>query len=111
MFRFLDLHLKFDDSGKLSTKIYDKRDDFNFDIVNFPYLDGDVPRAPSYGIYISQLVRYARASTYVQDFNDRNLNLTKKNFSNKDIVLINSEKLFQNFIVGIQICYQSIINP
>ena len=29
-----------------------KRDDFNFEIVNFPFLDGDVPRSPSYGVYI-----------------------------------------------------------
>ena len=36
----------------VSTKIYDKRDDFNFDIVNFPFLDGDVPQRPSYGVYI-----------------------------------------------------------
>ena len=35
------------------TKIYDKRDDFDFDIVNFPFLDGDVPRSASYGVYIS----------------------------------------------------------
>ena len=41
------------------TKIYDKRDDFNFDIVNFPFLDGDVPQRPSYGVYISQLIRFA----------------------------------------------------
>ena len=40
----------------VSTKIYDKRDDFNFDIVNFPFLDGDVPQRPSYGVYISQLI-------------------------------------------------------
>jgi hypothetical protein len=33
---FLDLYLEFDDSGQLSTKIYDKRDDFNFKIINFP---------------------------------------------------------------------------
>ena len=38
----------------VSTKIYDKRDNFNFDIVNFPFLDGDVPGRPSYGVYISQ---------------------------------------------------------
>ena len=37
----------------ISTKIYDKRDDFNFVIVNFPFLDGDVPQRPSYGVYIS----------------------------------------------------------
>ena len=37
--------------------IYDKRDYFNFEIVNFPFLDGDVPRSPIYGVYISQLIR------------------------------------------------------
>ena len=38
------------------SKIYDKRDDLNFEIVNFPFLDGDVSRSPSYGVYISQLI-------------------------------------------------------
>ena len=36
--------------------VYDKRDDFDFEIVNFPFLDGDVPRSTSYGVYISQLI-------------------------------------------------------
>ena len=40
----------------MKTKIYDKRDDFDFDIVKFPFLDGDVPRSASYGVYISQLI-------------------------------------------------------
>ena len=40
-------------NGKVATKIYDKRDDFDFDIVNFPFLDGDVPRRTPYGVYIS----------------------------------------------------------
>ena len=53
-------------------KIYDKRDDFDFDIVNFPFLDGDVPRRPSYGVYISQLIRFARVCSHVDDFNTRN---------------------------------------
>ena len=52
---FLDLHLSIS-NGFVSSKIYDKRDDFDFDIVNFPFLDGDVPRRPSYGVYISQLI-------------------------------------------------------
>ena len=51
---FLDLHLSISD-GFVKTKIYDKRDDFDFDIVNFPFLDDDVPRSASYGVYISQL--------------------------------------------------------
>ena len=46
---FLDLHLSIS-NGFVSSKIYDKRDDFDFDIVNFPYLDGDVPRSTSYGV-------------------------------------------------------------
>ena len=55
----MDLHLSIS-NGFVSSKIYDKRDDFDFDIVNFPFLDGDVPRRPSYGVYISQLIRFAR---------------------------------------------------
>ena len=50
----LDLNLSIT-NGIVSSKIYDKRDDFNFEIVNFPFVDGDVPRSPSYGVYISQL--------------------------------------------------------
>ena len=57
----------------VSTKIYDKRDDFDFEIVNFPFLDGDVPRSTSYGVYISQLIPFARASSYVADFNIRKI--------------------------------------
>ena len=52
---FLDLHLSVA-NGFVSSKIYDKRDDFDFDIVNLPFLDGDVPRRASYGVYISQLI-------------------------------------------------------
>ena len=55
-----------------STKIYDKGDAFNFDIVNFPFLDGDVPHSPSNGVYISQLIRFARVCSHVDDFNNRN---------------------------------------
>ena len=68
---FLDLNLSIH-NDIISTKIYDKRDDFNFDIVNFPFLDGDVHRRPSYGVYISQLIRFARSSTHVTDFNNHN---------------------------------------
>ena len=53
-------------------------DDFGFPIVNFPWLSGDVPRLPSYGIYISQLVRFARCCTSVLDFHSKNLQITSK---------------------------------
>ena len=61
---FLDLHLSIS-NDIVSTKIYDKRDDFDFEIVNFPFLDGDVPRSTSYGVYISQLICFATVSSYV----------------------------------------------
>ena len=54
---FLDLHLTISD-GFVSSNIYDKRHDFEFDIVNFPFLDGYVPHATSYMVYISQLIRF-----------------------------------------------------
>ena len=74
---FLDLHLSISD-GFVKTKIFDKRDDFDFDIVNFPFLDGDVPRSTPFGIYISQLIRFAPVSSHVHDFNTRNEVLTAK---------------------------------
>ena len=74
---FLDLHLSIS-NGFVSSKIYDKPDDFDFDIVNFPFLDGDIPRSTSYGVYISQLIRFARVSSHVTDFNARNKILTGK---------------------------------
>ena len=74
---FLDLNLS-TKNGIVSSKIYDKRDDFNFEIVNFAFLDGDVPRFPSYGVYICQLIRFARICSNVDDFNNINLFLTAK---------------------------------
>ena len=76
---FLDLNLSIT-NGIVSAKTYDKQDDFNFEIVNFPFLDGDVPRSPSYGVYISQFIRFARVCSNVDDFNNRNLFLTAKLF-------------------------------
>ena len=61
----------------VSSKIYDKRDYFNFEIVNFPFLEGDVSRTSSNGVYISQLIRFAKVCSNVDDFN-RSLFLTAK---------------------------------
>ena len=65
-------------NGIISSKIYDKGYDFNFEIVNFPFFDGCVPGFPSYGVYISQLIRFARVCSNVDDFNNRNLILTAR---------------------------------
>jgi hypothetical protein len=53
---YLDLHLEIDSEGKLRTKLYDKRDDFNLPIVNFPFICSNIPATPAYGVYISQLI-------------------------------------------------------
>ena len=74
---FLDLHLSIS-NGFVSSKIYDKRDDIGFYIVNFPFLDGDVPRRPSYRVYISQLIRFPRVFSHVDNFNTRNKCFTAK---------------------------------
>ena len=76
--RISDLHLSISD-GFILCKIYDKRNDFDFEIVNFPYLrDGNVPRRASYDVYILQLIRFARVSSHATDFNTRNELLTAK---------------------------------
>ena len=74
---FLDLHLSIS-NGFVSSKIYDKHNDFDFDIVNFHFLDVNVPCRPSYGVYISQLIRFGRVCSHVVDFNTRNKCLTAK---------------------------------
>ena len=79
---YLDLHLSIS-NDIVSTNTYDKRDDFDFEIVNFPLLDGDVPRSTSYGVYISQLICFARASSHVSDFNTCNKLLTNKAIGHK----------------------------
>ena len=95
---FLNLNLSIH-NDIVSTKIYNKRDDFNFDIVNFPFLDGDVPQRASYGVYISQLIRFARASSHVTDFNNRNKFLTTK-LLKQGYWYNKLRKAFPNFIVG-----------
>ena len=92
---FLDLNLSIANSI-VSSKIYDKRDAFNFEIVNFPFLDGDVPHSPSYGVYIYQLIRFAKVCSNVDDFNNRNFFLTAKLLNQGYIYIIKFEKHFLN---------------
>ena len=71
-------------NGIVSSKIYDKRDDFNFEIVNFPFHDGDAPRSASYGVYISQLICFARVCSNVENFRDRIYKLVPDDFINRN---------------------------
>ena len=64
----LDLTFIIESNNRLYTKLYDKRDEFNFHIVIFPFLSSNIPSSPSYGVYISQLIRYARCCSYFDDF-------------------------------------------
>ena len=57
---YLDLRLEFDDDGKLYTRLFNKRDDFDFPIVNLPNLSSNIQESPAYGVFVSQLIRYAR---------------------------------------------------
>jgi hypothetical protein len=71
---YLDLQLEIESEGRLRTKLFDKRDDFNVPIVNFPFIKySSIPAALAYGVYISQLIRYSKAFGSYQDFLDRGL--------------------------------------
>ena len=75
---YIDLHFEIDSEGRLTKEHYDKRDDFNFPIVNFPFICSNIPAAPAYGVYISELIRFSRACGSSQDFLDKELLLTRK---------------------------------
>ena len=65
---YLDLLLSCGRDGQLHISIYDKRDDFNFQITNFPYLSSNIPFSPAYGVFISQFIRYARVCSSYEWF-------------------------------------------
>ena len=68
----ISTHIKTGDTTTpFGISIYNKRDDFTFRIVNFPHMDSNIPANPAYGLYISQLVRYARICTSKVDFMNR----------------------------------------
>ena len=64
---YLDLTFIIGSNNRVYTKLYDKRDDFDFHIVNFPFLSSNILSIPSYGVYISQLIKYARCCSYYDD--------------------------------------------
>ena len=58
---YLDLLLSIESDDQLRTSLYDKRDEFNFHITNFSFQSSNIPSSPAYGVFIKQLIRYARA--------------------------------------------------
>ena len=99
---FLGLNLCIS-NGTFSPKIYDKRDDFDFDIVNFPFLDGDIPRRTSYGYtYLNlldspELLQILMILTTV-------IKLLLQNFLGRAIVILNFVRRFRNFIADTVAC-------
>jgi hypothetical protein len=93
---YLYLHLEIDSEGRLRTKLYDKRDDLNFPIVNFPFICSNIPPAPAYGVYISQMIRYSRACGFYQDFLDKGLLLTRK-LLNQGLLLVKLKSSLRKF--------------
>jgi hypothetical protein len=94
---YLDLHLEIGSERWLRTKLCDKRDDFNFPIIYFPFIYSNIPAAPAYyGVYISLLMRYSRACDSYQDLLDRGLLLTRKQL-NKGFLLVKLKSSFRKF--------------
>ena len=84
--------------GKFYIKLYDKRNDYVFDVISFPYLDGNIPKGQSYGIFISRLIRYARINTSFSNFiSDCRKLMTKLVGQYFDIAAL--RKRFQEFII------------
>ena len=82
---YLKLVLSIGRDGQLHTSIYTKRDDFNFHITNFPFLSSNIPSSPAYGMFISELIRYARACSSYECFILRVSKLLfPVNYSNRD---------------------------
>ena len=89
-----DLHLEIDSEGRLRTILYDKRDDFNFPIMNFPFICSNTPAAPAYGVYISQMLRYS-----YQDFLYRGFLLTQR-LQNQGFLLVRLKSSLRKFSSG-----------
>ena len=112
----LDLYLEFNDSDQLTTKIYDKRDNFNFKIINFPNMCSNIPASAAYGVYISQLIRYARTSSNYSELLKRHLYLRNRLLDQgyEKIRLIRSLKKFilrfQDLVEIYSVSAETIIN-
>ena len=64
--------------GKFRVTLYDKRKDYSFNVISYPFLDGNIPKNLSYGVFISQLVRFANINTTVEGFYSNICDLVKK---------------------------------
>ena len=82
---YFDLTFIIDSGSKLSTRLYDKRDDFDFHIVNLSFLSSNIPSGPFYGVYILQLIRYAGCCSHFDDLRYCHISAWLIDFCHKDI--------------------------
>ena len=104
---YLDLLLSIGRDGQLHTSIYDKRDDFNFHITNFPFLSSNIPSSPAYGVFISQLIRYARACSSYECFILRARRLSSK-LLKQGYLVERLKSSFRKFLWSIRWSYWAI---
>jgi hypothetical protein len=93
---YLNILLKLDSNGKLTTRLYDKRNDFNFSIINVPYLCSNIPFSPAYVVYISQQIRYARDCLTYNQFTILG-NLQKNKLMSQRFLQSRSQSAFRKF--------------
>ena len=93
---YLGLAFIIDSGGGLSAGLCGRRDDFGSRIVNFPYLSSNIPPGPSCGVYISQLIRYARCCSHYNGFRYRHKCLVGRLLS-QGYTALRLEKSFKKF--------------
>lgn len=65
--------------GKFRFSLFDKRKDFSFiNVISYLFLEGNIPKAPSYGIFISQLLRFCKVNSEIKGFFNDTIDLTTK---------------------------------
>ena len=109
---YLDLTFIIDSRGKLSTRLYENNDNFDFHIINFAFLSSNIPSDPSYGVYISQFIRYVWCCSHYDDFRYHHKCLVDQLLSQGQIAL-RLEKFFKKFYGRYQDLiekYQRLVN-
>ena len=85
---FLDLIINISDNNKLVFKIYNKTDDFNFEEINFPFLESNIHSNITYSAYYSQLLRYAKICSNYTDFKHWRVKKVKPRNPLRQVVLL-----------------------
>ena len=94
---YLDLSISVLYRGKFLIKLFDKRKDYSFNVINYPFMDGTIPKAPTYGVFVSQLTRFCRVNNTLKGFLEDAGNLVRKLVSQSfDVAALRNK--FQTFM-------------